>query len=629
MDPPKGALSGKILVLGDKKIVLNNLFSIQKERIDDNYLVTITLQGGGGITCLLNFPDTMSLLELANRRLEMKIKELHQANLPVPHITKDINIFPGSASSLNGDHFQDILKEGKISCNPYFVKILHNYLCLQKLEKVCAVKSDVESTAKYYIEFDDTAQDNKQITDKSVKKTSTPKSIEGFYGIAPDYFETWKNKCTEIDNITKQIFSEISTIGDSFLALNENTFGAIFSAPFNNTLSFVKSLNNCGIRYEKEQYESGCSENNPVTPGILMDTGNQTNIVVEFKIGYHNYDNVIYQAAGYVVSIADFYRKNSDSNQSCIPMISIIASINSKIIDNFQNEESDKPIGGLSVYGFVPFYSASENMQYIECVLFEDEEFTRKNYANLLQAICSVETLPQAEPISSHNVCIHGDKVYKCYKDSTSRSIKYAGYLPNAKMLCNNTVLVYDKIEGTHNPQNIKQVFCILKHLCNLWELNLCHGDIRLANMIFADNYDDSNLIDFDFCGKDGEAEYPGGYNTDILDTVRHKEATPWNLLKIEHDWFSMQSILRWYECEDEKELWQSLLNEETTWDKAIELISNCSIDKLDATLTPTDNNPFKDTGAKSNTILQKRKRPNTSQVSPPSKRIKTSLDSS
>merc|ERR1711959_66613 len=79
-------------------------------------------------------------------------------------------------------------------------------------------------------------------------------------------------------------------------------------------------------------------------------------------------------------------------------------------------------------------------------------------------------------------------------------------------------------------------------------------------------------------------------------------------------------------------------MGEETTWEKVIELIPNCSIDKLDATLTPTDNNPLKDTSAESNhtdsppkptTILQKRQRPNTSQLARPSKRIKINLASS
>ena len=312
-------------------------------------------------------------------------------------------------------------------------------------------------------------------------------------------------------------------------------------------------------------------------------------------------------------------------------MISITVKLNSAIIENLENGEIDKSIGRLSVYGYVPSNSTSNNMKYIECVLLENEEFTCKNFASLLKAICSVEKLPEVKPISSHNACIHADKVYKCYDNpKSSRNFLYAGYLPNAKMLCNNTVLVYDKIEGTHCPQNIKQVFCILKCLCDLWKKNLCHGDIRLANMIF-DDASSSTLIDFDFCGQDGKAEYPQGYNTELSDTVRHKEAKAGCVLKKEHDWFSMQSILGWYKCEAEKVLWQSLLDKETTWDKVMDLVSACSMDKLNATLTQTNDNPFKDTIPKSNHTDSppkpntKRKRScDTSQNLPPEKKQKT-----
>ena len=100
-----------------------------------------------------------------------------------------------------------------------------------------------------------------------------------------------------------------------------------------------------------------------------------------------------------------------------------------------------------------------------------------------------------------------------------------------------------------------------------------------------------------------------------------------------------MQSILGWYKCEAEKVLWQSLLDEETTWNKVMDLVSACSIDKLNATLTQTNDNPFKDTIPKSNrtdsppkpntNASQKGKRSPlasriTSQDSPPKKKQKT-----
>ena len=72
--------------------------------------------------------------------------------------------------------------------------------------------------------------------------------------------------------------------------------------------------------------------------------------------------------------------------------------------------------------------------------------------------------------------------------------------------------------------------------------MNLCHGDVRLANIMFGKNK--SSLIDFDYCGVEGVRLYPNGYNTDLLDTRRHEEAVGGNTLSKEHD------------CENSMEQW-------------------------------------------------------------------------
>ena len=62
----------------------------------------------------------------------------------------------------------------------------------------------------------------------------------------------------------------------------------------------------------------------------------------------------------------------------------------------------------------------------------------------------------------------------------------------------------------------------VLQDLQKLGNASLVHGDVRLANMIFAENR--SHLIDFDFCGIDGKSSYPTGYNLHLGDTLRHPE---------------------------------------------------------------------------------------------------------
>ena len=67
-------------------------------------------------------------------------------------------------------------------------------------------KLAVESAAK----SDDSAQDKRKITDDSVK--NTPKLIEGFYDIVAEYYESWKQKCIEIDKITEKIFMKFQQL---------------------------------------------------------------------------------------------------------------------------------------------------------------------------------------------------------------------------------------------------------------------------------------------------------------------------------------------------------------------------------------------------------------------------------
>ena len=341
-----GTLSGQTLTYGvDKYIVLSGSFAVTYEPMGTKYLVTITLEDSKHI-CVLSVQDFISLLQLQqkeneklkeeenkklkeenekqkeneklkeeeNKKLKENEKLKEEENKKLKEENKKLkeaedcksntyarqpNSFSLSAASLKEDNFKSIIEKGKISCNPYFVKILHNYLYLQKL---AAAKSD-------------SAQDKREIIDDSVK--NTPKLIEEFYDIVAEYKESWEKKCSEIDKITEEIFYEISTIDESFRAQNESTFNSIIAAPFNNTLAFVKSLNNCGIRYKKHN-NSGRSENNPVTPDMLLYTEDQTNIIIEFKYGKNNNVNVNakYQAAGYVVSIADFYRQKSSTKYS-------------------------------------------------------------------------------------------------------------------------------------------------------------------------------------------------------------------------------------------------------------------------------------------------------------------------
>lgn len=145
-------------------------------------------------------------------------------------------------------------------------------------------------------------------------------------------------------------------------------------------------------------------------------------------------------------------------------------------------------------------------------------------------------------------------------------------------MWCENTLMAYKKIDS-HFPSTFGQVIQILDQLCKLWEKKLCHGDVRLANMIFGEN---SQLIDFDYCGVEGEREYPSGYASDLVDTKRHPDAKPESLLHRCHDWFSFQFILRNLSSTNQKpeEEFEQILNFllKSSWEDVLKFMKQSNL---------------------------------------------------
>ena len=133
-----GTLSGQTFTYGvDKYIVLSGSFAVTYEPMDTGYLVTITLEDSKH-KCVLSVQDFISLQQLQlkevkklkeeeNEKLKEENKKLKKAeDCKLNTYTPQPNSFSQSAASLNEDNFKSIIVKGKISCNPYFVKVLHN-----------------------------------------------------------------------------------------------------------------------------------------------------------------------------------------------------------------------------------------------------------------------------------------------------------------------------------------------------------------------------------------------------------------------------------------------------------------------------------------------------------------------
>jgi serine/threonine protein kinase len=183
------------------------------------------------------------------------------------------------------------------------------------------------------------------------------------------------------------------------------------------------------------------------------------------------------------------------------------------------------------------------------------------------ELICS----PQLLQLIDTNLMLHEGRIYKVFdyrnketSQENRRSPQHAlQLLPECRMEVNVNDLViisYAYIPGTHHPTRIGHLTKLFQQLCYLHEeVKIVHGDIRLSNLIFNDPEGEGDeevkgereemeienwepcvtIIDFDFSGEAGVKRYPRGYNRDIEDGQRHKDAVELHTLQSEHDVFS------------------------------------------------------------------------------------------
>ena len=133
---------------------------------------------------------------------------------------------------------------------------------------------------------------------------------------------------------------------------------------------------------------------------------------------------------------------------------------------------------------------------------------------------------------TTSNICIPNYGIIKDYGSLSGLKLEDATTDGKVK------VLIYDYIQGDHNPKSVSQFKGALTTLKLLHESGYVHGDIRLANIIFTD--DSSYLIDFDLTRK-VKTRYPIGYS--VLGE-RHKGARSGEEMLYEHDRHSMSKIM-------------------------------------------------------------------------------------
>jgi hypothetical protein len=112
------------------------------------------------------------------------------------------------------------------------------------------------------------------------------------------------------------------------------------------------------------------------------------------------------------------------------------------------------------------------------------------------------------------------------------------------------TLLCSPLLKGGVLARKASEFLSVFKELAQLHEENLVHGDIRAYNMLFVEGLG-GKLIDFDYCGRHGQRCYPPGYWERLPDTKRHPRASAEQLMRREHDCFSLGAVMGMYACEE------------------------------------------------------------------------------
>ena len=138
---------------------------------------------------------------------------------------------------------------------------------------------------------------------------------------------------------------------------------------------------------------------------------------------------------------------------------------------------------------------------------------------------------------------------------ASRRSIEYARLMGVDHVVVNlsngDKLLVYERVAGKHTPSTVGQVAQTVLHACEVWRLEICHGDVRGRNIVFGQRA--SKLIDFDMAQKeDGQARYPETYRHGrFRDVQRHNDALAGEVMRRQHDAFALHDVLSRYEAAD------------------------------------------------------------------------------
>ena len=281
----------------------------------------------------------------------------------------------------------------------------------------------------------------------------------------------------------------------------------------------------------------------------------------------------------------------------------------------------------ISIYGYYKRFEKESHAPNLCYVLLHTFDYNVRNIERLLHTIYEfVEQNKTLNPIRPTvfaerrlRVIRDGEYFYKEFdyrnrkthiNSQQRRSSFYnVRFIPHAEIVVaysDITIIRYPYVKGSHTAKISTQWKDVLDHLYLVHKENVCHGDIRASNIIFADIITSSSshssvpsssssthatnqewqseathslLIDFDYSGVSHEKTYPKDFNIEIDDGKRHSSVDGGQPLAKEHDIFSIHYLMSFYkpESDTDNDLWNTVLGKVADGDLegAISLLAN------------------------------------------------------
>lgn len=294
------------------------------------------------------------------------------------------------------------------------------------------------------------------------------------------------------------------------------------------------------------------------------------------------------------IVIFEMSLNNNFSEKKC----QLFNTANSCII--YQMEENPWPLLGVIFNGDffeIHIYFAS-NCKVVDLTILENQEADAKNWQCLFDMIrywsiniaTSIENGRVYTYMADSRVC-HDEKqeyVYKTYdyrhNNDAVRRIRSPSFYFNDRIMksCEYVlktdllqIIKYPYLEGDLQAKSSFEFRAVLKQLRSFRQLNLVHGDIRLANILF--NHvcpKKSTLIDFDYSAHVGTkfprhiAEVPDGYRSEAMLNE--------GVMTLKEDMICMAACMKFFTANDKYEpIWNACVEhvQKGHLNKAIKLI--------------------------------------------------------